>query len=113
MKKTMLEFLLASALGFGVGACGSNSSSTPSTLAGICNETGAAFCQSAVKCNPGSLTSSQCVAAFVQGCCQNDGTCNDPVSVDAPTYAQCKGELAGMTCANVSSATMPTSCMSI
>jgi hypothetical protein len=84
------------------------------TMGGICNETGAAFCQSAVRCLPGTTTQSQCVAAYVGGCCQNNGTCANSIpTLAASVYAQCKSDLATMSCTDVSSQNLPSSCASI
>jgi hypothetical protein len=114
MKRTMMTFLLATAFVLGIGSCGSGSSGPPATLNGACNDMGGSFCQAGLRCNPGTMTQSQCVSAFVSGCCGNDGTCGEATpATDATKYQQCKDSLANMTCADVSSATLPTACSSI
>jgi hypothetical protein len=111
MKRTMMTFLLATAFVLGIGSCGSGSSGPPSTLGGVCNDMGASFCQAELRCNPGTMTSSQCVSAFVSGCCQTDGTCSSATpATDATKYQQCKDGLTNMTCADVTSQTLPTAC---
>ena len=113
MTRTLLAFSLLTVIGLGGGACGSNSSSSvPSTLGGMCNETGAAFCQSETKCS--SISQSQCVTAYVQGCCQDDGKCgNSMPSVDGSMYSKCKSDLASMSCSKISSGGLPDSCNSM
>jgi hypothetical protein len=109
MKRTITTFLLATVLGFGIGGCGSGSSGPPSTLGGACNEMGASFCQAEAKCVVG-MSSSDCVKAFVSGCCGDDGTCGSSLNVDATSYNQCKNGLASMTCSNIQSVNLPTAC---
>jgi hypothetical protein len=85
----------------------------PSTMGGVCNDMGAAFCQSELRCTS-TITQSQCVTLFVQGCCQNDGICGESTpSTDASTYAQCKSGLAGMSCTDVSNENLPSSCSAL
>ena len=114
MKRAMMTFLLATAVVFGIGSCGSGSSGPPSTMGGVCNDMGASFCQAELRCNPGAMTQSQCTAAFKSGCCPDAATCNQAVSgIDATTYQQCKDGLANMTCADAASATLPAACSSM
>jgi hypothetical protein len=111
MKRTVMTFLLATAVVFGIGSCGSGSSGPPATLNGVCNDMGASFCQAGLRCNPGAMTQSQCVSTFVSGCCGNAGTCSQATpATDATKYQQCKDALANMACADVASATMPVAC---
>jgi hypothetical protein len=97
----------------GTSGGGSSGGGVPSTLGGVCNETGAAFCQSEVRCTT-VITQSQCVTLFVQSCCQNSGTCNDLVpGIDASLYSRCKSDLSTMSCTDVSNESLPSSCSSI
>ena len=118
MKRTMMTVLLSTVVVLGIASCGSGSSGgPPSTLNGVCNDTGGATCQSMLRCSPGAMTQSQCVTLFVSGCCAdtaNGNICGQAVSgVDASTYQQCKDALANMSCTDAASGTMPAVCNSI
>jgi hypothetical protein len=85
----------------------------PSTLSGVCNETGASTCKAAMKCSV-SVTQSQCIQSFVAGCCGNAGTCDQAVSgVSESSYKQCNDGLASMTCTDLMNTNLPTACEGI
>jgi len=95
------------------GVCGSNIASPPSTMGGICNDIATSFCQAAVTCYPGAMTSSQCVQNFVNACCANAVPCGTSLSVDASAYQQCKDAIAAMPCADILTQTVPSVCASL
>jgi hypothetical protein len=112
MKKSLLVFTLSTVVGFAMSACGSGGDDLPSTIGGLCDETGAAMCESATKCS--SLPKSTCVSVFVYGCCQKKGKCDFSMPpVDASVYAKCKSDLARMSCSDITNEKMPSSCESL
>lgn len=90
-------------------ACG-NGSSVP-TVGSACAKSGAGFCTADKKCDP-TATTSDCNALWKSFCCENAGTCNQPLpAVDPGVYQQCSDDLALWSCSDIVNADLPSSCI--
>lgn len=90
----MIRFELLALAALAVVGC---SSSSP-TRGSVCEDLAAAACTYAIRCETWDGTRADCELVQRHECCVADGTCEQPVDLDADAFDACKATIRGATC---------------
>lgn len=99
-------------------ACGGSDDGLPSIsitdVGDACEVLGAAYFEGGLGC--GFVDEGDRATfgnAWMLGCCQNDGVCNDPTVATDASIDRCTDDIADLTCADVDEFTLPASCLNL